>query len=112
MQRLQLGCTLIEGLIVHGLCAADQVAAQVARSFFMPLGLTSLAMLARIQKKRWWAAALSAQSTPFEALLHLIVTAMHMWQSCCPATVFVRMNVAASEECQDCHEGGWAMHKC
>jgi len=34
---------------MHGLQAADQVAAQVAKSFFMPLGLTALAMLARVQ---------------------------------------------------------------
>lgn len=49
MQRLLLGCTLMEGLVMHGLQAADQVAAQVAKSFFMPLGLTALAMLARVQ---------------------------------------------------------------
>jgi hypothetical protein len=49
MQRLQLGCSLIESLVTHALHAADQVAAQVAKSFFMPLGLTALAMLARIQ---------------------------------------------------------------
>lgn len=41
--------SLASQLVAHTLGAAAQLAAQAAKSFFMPLSVTALAMLARIQ---------------------------------------------------------------
>ncbi|KAL6749708.1 hypothetical protein V8C86DRAFT_3031758 [Haematococcus lacustris] len=49
LQRLRAAGALGHGLATALLAAAEQLTGQAARSFFMPLSLTGLAMLARIQ---------------------------------------------------------------
>jgi len=53
LRRAQASCHLTEALSTATISAAAQFTTQLAQSFFMPLSLTCLAIIARIRVRAW-----------------------------------------------------------